>query len=105
MPFVEKLDFSEFHDLFHPILSRKCKNSYPFGWRKSSIYHIKLLWEYKYSHYLLQYTLCKIGFHHSVLNYQCGRKWKACLYCDKQLSPDSPCSEEIFFNGRVLNTD
>lgn len=53
---IGKLDFSEYHDLFHSLW--ECRG-YPGGRRR----HINYLWDFKYRDRLRELTLCKIGRH------------------------------------------
>lgn len=57
-----KLDWSEFHDMVHPIFSRYC-------WRQAGgpWLHIKYWWEWYLDEWLgwhiLRHTTCRLGWH------------------------------------------
>lgn len=55
---ITELDFSEFHDLMHPIWDLHCGDM-PGGRSR----HFSLAWHYKWKPWLRRNTACRIGWH------------------------------------------
>jgi hypothetical protein len=53
---MKRLDFSEFHDLMHPLW--KCYGHYG-GWRR----HVELAWPYVWKPRWKRRTKCRLGLH------------------------------------------
>lgn len=65
-PPIKKLDFSEFHPLFHSLWSLECR-LHPGGRRR----HFEILWHYKWDvHTKVRRPFCWIGRH----------DWSVCWY-------------------------
>lgn len=89
----EKLDFSQFHDLFHHVWDKECKQQY--GGRRR---HLYMLWNYKWDvpSQFRRFTVCLVGHHKP------GQVWihprdpqrratfQACVWCHKRLSKNQP---------------
>lgn len=76
-PTIRQVDFSEFHDLFHPLWA--CRG-YPGGWRR----HVSLTWEYRVRPALLKQTACRVGRHYPVQWFSQHGSGTSCLYCGKK---------------------
>jgi hypothetical protein len=63
----DTIDMSQFHPIGdHRPFGRYCRTVYPRHWLRSGLHHMGLAWEYRWSEWVRERTVCRIGIHRDV---------------------------------------